>query len=117
MKKSYLIWIVVIILAWVLFFYLKDGWSNDSILASVCKGSLEKIKNENPAYFLELYEKAKTETNGVLSGNCKSGEDLADCIDRLDIYLEHMNCMAKFLNQSNLSEKEIKEIRDLAEIS
>ncbi len=113
MKKRYLFIIAIILIIVFAVYLLNKGNKNDSILSSICNGNLEKMRYENPKEFLEIYNKTKTETSGVISGKCKSGEDITDCISRNEEILEKMNCMAKFLNQSDLSEKEIQELREL----
>ena len=115
MKRKYLIigaLILVIILA---IYLIRDKTERKLVLSSVCNGTLEKMKNENPEEFLQIYYKTKNENSSVLSGSCKSGEDIAECIRRNEKILEKMNCMNKFLNQSDLSEKELEELRELAD--
>lgn len=116
MKNKYLItgaFVLIIILA---IYLIKDQTKENSILSSICNGSLEKLKNENPEEFLYIYYKTKNETSSVISGKCKPGESLDECIERNEETLEKMNCMSRFLKQSDLSEKEMQEIRDKADL-
>jgi len=114
MKKRILIIlsILLVLIAGIYFIKKTNLEQENSILPTICNGTLLKIKNENPKEFLNLYNKAKNKTSGAIDGKCMAGEDLVECIDRNTDFLRNMNCMAKFLNQSDLSEKEIMQIKE-----
>lgn len=111
MRTLYLIAAVIIILTIIYLINLPDSYDSETnLLSSICNGTLLDLKNNNPQEFMKLYKDVRNTERGLLYSTCKNGQDLIDCIELNNIYLNNMNCMAKYIEQSNLSEDEIMEL-------
>ena len=117
MKNIYLIIIGLIILLSVVYLVNKEIGKKEpeNIFSSICNGTLEEIKISNPKEFLKIYDEVKLNNSTVLKASCDSWLNIIECADRQAEFLKNANCMAKFLKQSDLSEKEIKELRERTE--
>lgn len=111
MRMLYFIAIVIIILTIIYLINLPDSYDSETnLLSSICNGTLLDLKNNNFQEFMKLYKDVRNTEHSFIYSTCKNGQNLIDCIELNKIRLNNMNCMAKYIKQSNLSEDEIMKL-------